>query len=221
MSKNIKCIDKCKPPRSTIFHPANLVLTANDASFCAISQFKLNPEKKRYDVVQNCNDFTNNIIANFIVPDMEFTPEVFLRVYYNFESYDDVINWLNNNSHTCIDTRIRIIECIWNTFPDDIIIIDEVITNNYIEYFKTKYIKDFFIAFKDFIEISDNKIYFIKKSKEKDSEHVMEKINFIKDKLITSKHVSKFLMKYFKNNDNFMSCVIKDTFIKYLENKLK
>jgi hypothetical protein len=77
----------------------------NDEAIKDIFYFKICKEEVKFTPV-----IKNNINSFF-----------FLKYIYNLKTYDDVINWINNNN-VSYHTIIRLLNCSWISFYDDMIL---------------------------------------------------------------------------------------------------
>ncbi len=230
---NIQCIGPCYDQGKNIIHPITMqFIEGPNVPFCPTEIFesidKSSGEKKtRY--VDECFKPTANIDEDqkqndYLNPNITFDAEIFLKNYYNINSYDELLNFLQKNSHIPTSTKLRLIECMW-IYLKDIFVIDtlivEIITDFLINNIKNIYNKLF-----QYIEVDSKKILFKKTTLDK-AKFNIERINFLKDKLIKDEEVNKFLNKYFEKNKKekinerfFQKNEILKNFISYLENKI-
>jgi hypothetical protein len=109
------CITESMPPKSYFYNPliAKFGETSREYSTCLLDK-----DEKRKDIFKICDkhiEYTpilKNTINSFF----------FLKYIYNFGTYTDVVNWLNNNDNISYHTVIRILNCSWVSFYDDMIL---------------------------------------------------------------------------------------------------
>src|SRR5690606_3808512 len=78
------------------------------------------------------------IEMNILIPKIDYSCNQFLNIYYNIYSFDDALNWLTE-SKTVLLTKMRIIECAWETYGSTIELIDNRLVDFYIEVIKKKW----------------------------------------------------------------------------------
>jgi len=231
---NRKCIGPCYEKNKFIIHPINLnfVTGPSNKPFCPTNVYDEVDENgtKYRSFVDECfkTTVTENIQMDILNPNITFNPYMFLSTYYNMDKYNQVIEWLNTNHYLPLKTKLRVIECSWVSFVNDIYIIDDVIVNIYCDFFLENIMTIYEKLFQ-YIDINEstNKISF-GKSKLEINKFNIERINFLKEKLLNEDEVNKFLNRYFEKNKtnlenielNYMSDKIIKNFIIYLENKI-
>ena len=243
ISKNNKqCIGPCYDAHKYTIHPITMNLITSNKPYCPTIIYEnedIVTGKIRRQAVDACNildkkqnseqEQEQNQVNYFLNPNINFDPQIFLNTYYKLDSYHEAINWLETKNYLPILNKMRIIECIWLVFHD-IVIIEDIIVMNYLDYFKEYHIKDFYNNLFSYIEIINNEI-FLKKTKLEKKKFSIERINFMIEKLINIENISNFLHKYHENNKNnnnninleeqYNKINIKKNFIEYLLNKLK
>ena len=235
---NRKCIGPCYEPNKYIIHPILLkYVTGEDEPFCPTNVYESLDEKgnKFNSNIDVCFKPTSNILEDnndILYPDITFDPKTFLMVYYNINDYNESLEWLDNNSNIPFNTKLRILECIWIAFFNEIYLIDKIIIDLYHKYFINK-VRDIYINIHNLIDIDikENKII-IKKNKLELNDYNIERINFIIEKLLNNDEINKFLNKYYEKNsallkkhknihNNFEIEYIMQSLIIYLKNKLE
>jgi hypothetical protein len=232
------CLGPCYEPMTRVIHPITLdFVTHKNLPFCPTDQWEYkdpNTGKKSQLIMDICmNPTSKNDIGkedtemNILIPKFNFNCEYFLKYYYKLDTFDQSINWLKQNQNLPFYTKLRIFNCAlkaWGT-TEEFIISDDLI-NFYIIVLKKKWIKEFYSAFQKYILIDDNKISIAKSNYNKISENVVEKTNFIIDKIFTSdtiyKIISKYHDKYYSRwqDISIHSYNIKQFTMDYLERKL-
>ncbi len=230
---NRQCIGPCYNPNKFIIHPINLTFVTGpkDKPFCPTNNYEVNENGKKYkssvDVCFKETDYINNnqIQMDILNPMINFDHELFLASYYNILTYENLIDWLDKNKNSPINTKLRIIECSWKAFKDKIYFIDLFIIEIYMEYF-IENINIFYNKLHKYIDIEKDKLSF-KKTNIDIKTNIIERINFLKDKLLNTDEISKFLNKYFEkyrdniNEISFEKKEILQNYINYLENKIE
>ena len=232
---NIQCIGPCYEPGKSIIHPITMQFVTGtniNVPFCPTNSFQTidtvtGEVKTRYTdacfkTTANLND--EQLQNNYLNPNINFDAEIFLKNYYNISSYDELLDYLQKNAYLPTNTKLRVIECMW-IFNKDIFIIDnllvEIFTDYLIDNIKIIYNKLF-----KYIDVESKKITFKKNNLEKNKFNI-ERLNFLKDKLVKEEEVNKFLNKYYEKNKGdkireniFQKNEILKNFINYLENKI-
>ena len=240
ISKNNRnCIGPCYEPNKFVIHPILLkfVTSIDNQPFCPTNIYETVDEngKKHQTGVDHCFKATANMLdekMDILHPNIVFDSKTFLSSYYNINSYHDSLEWLNKNAHLSLNTKMRVIECIWVSYFESIYLIDKLIINSYYKYFLEK-VKDIYSIIHEYIDIDEKKNQIIiKKNNIELSKFSVERINFIKEKLINEDEIFKFLNKYFDKNkellksdknigNNFEINYIFKSLIIYLKNKLE
>ena len=203
---NRKCVGPCYEPNKYIIHPINLdfVTGNNNKPFCPTNVYEgVDDDGTKYkSFVDECFKITNNneTQVDMLTPNITFDHNSFLITYYNINSYEKVIKWLRNNVHLPLKTKLRLLECMWVAHHDNIFIIDSLIINIYNDLFIDN-ILTIYNKLSNYVDVDQDKIQF-KKTSLPTSKHSIERINFIKEKLINEEEVNKFLNKYFEKNKN-------------------
>jgi hypothetical protein len=156
------------------------------------------PTEKK-DLSNNEND------QSILIPYIDLNCEFFLKKYYDIYTFEQAIDWINDKKYTSLRTRNRIMECAWNTFGENLDILDQRITNFYLDLIKKKWIYEIMNDLEEYLYIDDEtKTIILKKTdkndknKDKLGKNTVEKINFLIDKFVTRDDIYKFLIRYLK-----------------------
>ncbi len=231
---NRQCIGPCYEKNKYIMHPINLTFVTNDKPFCPTNVYESKDKtgKKYTSFTDECFKATANDSENdqmdFLNPNINFNPEQFLILYYKIDNYDRTLEWLKNNNHLPLRTKLRVIECTIVKYYNNIYIIDDLIINNYYLLLLENINKIYEKIYK-YVDIdSDKKKILFKETKLDINDFIVERINFIKDKLINQDEIGKFINKYLekskKDSENiekeFQKNELIKNFIIYIENKI-
>jgi hypothetical protein len=240
ISKNNRnCIGPCYEPNKFVIHPVLLkfVTGIDNQPFCPTNIYDEVDEKgnKYQSAVDVCFKPTANILdenMDILYPNIIFDPKTFLIAYYDIKNYQESLDWLNKNSHLPLNTKLRIVECTWTAFFENIYLIDKAVIECYNKYFVNK-IKEIYSNLYDLIDIDIKKNQIIlKKNNLEMNKYNVERINFINEKLLSEEEIEKFFNRYFDKNkellkkehnitSNFQINYILKSFIIYLRNKLE
>jgi len=234
---NRQCVGPCSEPNKFIIHPITLQLVTGpkDKAFCPTNVYENIDEKGkksrlRVDECFKPTKYIQNEYIDILNPTITFDSNIFLNYYYNIYTYQELLEWLNKNSHLLNTTKMRIIECGFSSFSKEIYLIDEIIIKLYLELF-CEHLEDFYNDTYKYIDCG--KTIMFKKNNNKKNKMKIERIQYLERKLITYEEVSKFINKYFektieelkKKNINlnyiFQKQNIINSFSKYLKNKIK
>lgn len=240
ISKNNRnCIGPCYEPNKFVIHPILLkfVTGTDNQPFCPTNIYEEVDEKgKKYQsVVDVCFKSTSTLLdenMDILYPNIIFDSKTFLIVYYNINTHDESLEWLNKNIHLPLNTKLRVIECSLTSFFENIYLIDKIIIKSYQEYFINK-IKDIYINICTLIDIDIEKNQIIiRKNNLEPNKYNVERINFIIEKLLNEGEINKFFNKYFEKikdslkkentiGNNFEINFIFKNLITYLKTKLE
>jgi hypothetical protein len=235
---NKQCIGPCTEAYKSAYHPLLLRYITEKHKFCPTNLYEVvdNSGNKKQYYTDECDklDKKNNKNTNLMNPDLQFDHKTFLSFYYNLYKYDDCINWITKNKILPITTRIRIIECIFITFFNDIVIIDNNIIDCYHEYFTKFKFDSIYDNLNSYLSFNNKKIIINDKNddNENNNKYKKEKTNFIIEKLLNKDEITKFFNKYLEKNkkkfkknvyinNNFEINFLLKSLILYLINKLK
>jgi hypothetical protein len=236
-TNNIQCIGPCYKPKTWIIHPITLdYITDMDDPFCPtnVQEKKLPNGKLDKVYIDTCNIPTHqkdiskkDMEMSMLIPHIEFNSNEFLKIYYNIFSFEDVLNWLDKNSHLSINTKIRVIESAFIAYGKTLDMIDYRLVNFFIDLIKYKWINHIYNKLNKYINIVNNNIIIINPSDNKlnNEEHLIVRMNYIIDSF-SEIEIHKFLEKYIKysidniNNNDFNLNKIKINLIDYFEQKM-
>lgn len=231
---NKQCIGPCYPIGHYAIHPITLKPISNkEHPFCPTEQWfdESNNQVQYTDVCfvpTKEKDLPKNLAdLNLILPSFHFNHEFFLKAYYNIDSFEKALEYIQINSNLSIYTRLRIMECAWKLYGDKIDIFDEQLIDFYIEVIKKDWIWDIYPKIENYIYVDkDNKIYLKKiKSNENENEikkYTNEKINYFFEKFITKQKIYNILQNFIKENKkkwrdiNSFNLLIEQYLIEYI-----
>jgi hypothetical protein len=232
---DFQCLGPCYEKNTTIFHPTRFrEISDPQQPFCPTVEHAVEDHLtgiSRKTTFDTCLNPTHNkdVSTSFSLlnPKSEFSKELFLGVYYNINSFNQCMEWITNNSHVSLKTKIRIINATLNAYGNEMDLINDKLNEFFIEYLKIQGVKNIYNKIHKNIGISNNEIIIVnekKNSLKKDNYHV-ERINFIVDTFINSENVKKFLLKnmysrkdWNDHNDNLN--LMTDDFIEYIQKKI-
>jgi|UniRef100_A0A6C0DZJ0 hypothetical protein len=112
---NLKCLDKCHPPRETFIHPQTKKnITNNQKEYiCSVSQY-VKDNKKYY--TDECKEIPRN--KNIL------NSKIIINSYYKIYSMEDLLLWLDNNKELNLDTKIRIFNLGFMAYFEELVFID-------------------------------------------------------------------------------------------------
>jgi hypothetical protein len=230
---NHRCIGPCYYPKTNVIHPVNLdkyinlnYSTCPTRNYIVKNEITGKDESKSWDKCENPThkeDIAS--VESLIILQSGFTKDFFLSNYYDINSFDDSIEWLNNNDYVFIDTKIRVINCALNVYGDNIDLFDEKFIDFFITYIKEKYITYIYKKIYKNIGSNNTDIFIIneKKNNLKYEELKIERINFIAEKFINKYKIRGFYQKFsmekkykFENYDDSLLLLL-NLFIEYIK----
>lgn len=214
---NYQCVGPCYPPGTMVVHPTQLeFVTEGPLPFCPIDEiFYEDPKsgetlKKSTDTCYNPTEKDNidksQLELNILTPQIDFNSEQFLKIYYKIFSFDDAIDWTDNNQHVPLGTKIRIINCAIEAFGKTIELFDVRFCNFFINYVKLKKIKTLYsqIHKNIGIDVNTGDIFIVdnKSNKLEIHDKSVERTNYIIQSFVNKEEIIKFLQKYFKKKSD-------------------
>jgi hypothetical protein len=138
--KGIKCIGPCYPPNSKIVHPHTLDIYNNKSNYsvCPIHETLIDGELHQFDKCEiapkNKNSKLNSQSSiHILVPDLDMTDEYFLNQIYSIYSFNDALAYITKFKLSPLLSRMRIINCAWSVYGQEVNIIDDILTDLYME----------------------------------------------------------------------------------------
>lgn len=182
-------------------------------------------ESKKVDIKITLK-MNNEIINSFI----NFNEGFFLKKIYNIKSFDEALEYINKNNTLPLKTLLRIIDCSWKIYGEEVIVVDNRLIDFYVEVVKKIWINEIYDHIEKYIKIDKLGRILLSKNDNNDNNSGgknnmrmnTEKTNFIYERFINTEEMYKFLMRYLKISQGKLkkSSLIKDELIKYLNNKI-
>lgn len=222
--KGYQCIGPCYKANTLIIHPTELTLVTNEDNFCPIDI------RNKYSLTDKCLNITSDqstskeMEITMLNPYIDFSSKQFLATIYSIMSYDDALEWLNNNKSKCLETKIRVMRHTLNVFGSNIELVDNILTEFVIYIIKHKYIDTLYDSTYNYIDVKNGKIFFTNKNKSDKDENYKEKKSFIIEMFINNNEINKFLIRYFKQKKEAVFNYIDDiisSLTEYIITKIK
>jgi hypothetical protein len=237
---NRQCLGPCYKPDTSFIHPVLLVPVKNDlypgkavcptTKYEKVDEFSQKTFNPAYDVCNNpTHDEDTSTQESLLTFQSGFTKNIFLSQYYNINSFEDALEWIDENKFTPIETRERILNAALNLYGDNIMYFDDIFVDFYISYIKDKYINNIYKDIHENIGIKNEEILIVDKEKNKlkINEFNIERINYIAKVFLDKLEVRKFLSKYIKSQnihfsdyDNMLHLIYTNHII-YIKNIIK
>jgi len=231
-----QCIGPCYKKNTKVIHPLYLNIISNVNDFCPINRIEqtINGKKVIIDT-DECNDINNikeseNINSyDLLFPYVDFNSELFLNIFYNINTFSEIIQWLSNNQHQPIDLKERILNLGIDTFIKKIDLIeinDNTIIDLIYELFNKKYFNKIILPFFQYIDVTDKITKLGFNDKKDTDETIIIKTNYIKKNILNIINISNFIRVFFDKkielsvNEKYTS-VMADGFTKYIINNIK
>jgi hypothetical protein len=209
---NKQCLGPCYKPETKFIHPVYLQNVKNDflpvdKPICPTVAYEKKDELtniKRVLTYDTCkiptHDKDVSTPESLLFFQSGFTKDIFLSLYYNINSFESALEWINENENIPIETRERIINAALNLYGDNLEYLDDVFVNFYISYIKDKFMNIIYKNINENIGSKDNEILIVKSTNNnlKINDLKIERINYISEKFFNYTDTKKFLIKYIK-----------------------
>ena len=160
-----------------------------------------------------------------LLPMIDFSDEMFLKIYYNIFSLESAIDWIYNNKHLPYYTIKRILDASFNSFNMNESILNDQLLDIFMNIIKKYWIIDIYKEIKNYIHVDNNKQIYLKKNSDEKDKFKIEKINFIIEKFVTYDSIQEILTKYIEKREKDELNLshlenIKNSLIKFIKNKI-
>ena len=234
----LQCIGPCYESNTVAVHPISLNIITSNNNFCptneSITHDKFDENGTNIGDIDKCYIPTTNENSNskelgisIINPYIDFSPKFFLWTYYNIRSFDEAMNWLDENNYAPLENKIRIVKTTLSAYVSNIEIMDQRFIDFFIILIKKKYISEIYNNIYNYIGKKNDSIIFMnpKNNKLEKKELLIERINFIVKLFVNIEESQKFLIRYFKYKKdlvvlNYIDDIINE-FIQYILTKIK
>jgi hypothetical protein len=207
-----QCLTPCYKANTDTIHPTTLAyISGIEHPFCAIQPYETKHPKTGETVIRDHDecyvpfdkkDITQKELEmNILLPKIDFDCTNFLKIYYDSYSFEDIFIWFSKHVNTPVTTKLRIIECAWSAYGNNIDVVSDSVVKFYIKLIKKMWIRDIYQHTKQYIVIKNSSIYLRNGVNIKDNrgnKYRIEKTNYIIDKFITKNNIYKFLTNYIK-----------------------
>jgi hypothetical protein len=235
-----QCLGPCYNKGTRIMHPITLnYMTTHVHPFCPV--FVPDPKNadqkigmdECYIPTDKADMFNNETASRFLSPEIPFDKKQFLAIYYDINSFEKAISWIDTNKNKNIHTKLRIMECAFGAYKDDILeefidYIDGRLIEFYKTVIKTLWLKDIYPVVNNYLFINKKgEIYIDNKMGSGKHTNKVERINYFLDAYANDNIVYKYISTFFKTYrgswDDVQSYndLLKKTIIKYIITKIK
>lgn len=205
---NRQCIGHCYEANKVITHPISLTPETNkDHPFCPVMEFT-NPKTKKIQITDECNHATSldedrkEMEMSLITPYFDFNSTHFLKIYYGVSSFEDGIKYIVEHENIPYYTQRRILNALFNGYGSTITEIDSRLVTYYVKIIKERWSNLLLKNLGKFIKITGDVMMFTNKIgtpeevKISNNMYLVEKINFLIEKLI-NQHVIQLFFEYY------------------------
>jgi hypothetical protein len=115
-----KCISNCIKKETLYIHPITsaYVFNTTGRDICLIDPYI--DENKKIQYFKTC-EYDEVIDKNtFFIPDININCAFFLKLIYNLQSFEQVISWVKEYKDLPYYTKVRILNCSWKLYFDEI-----------------------------------------------------------------------------------------------------
>jgi hypothetical protein len=228
------CIGPCYKKNTLYYHPITLYpIIVQDTNTCPIKR-KYDNKKNRTIYHDTClfpQENAKNIDEeNIVISNMIFDYSVFIKIYYNIHTVEELYNWLNNTEGLYI-TKKRVFETGINVFNDEINIIDDKLVNIIVYIFKEN--MDYMYPYiRPYLKIQNDNVFLTEKdTKYKNDSDIDIKTcdilkKYIEDTFISTEEVHKFMVKIIKYKNNILKeeelvKILMEYFVEYIIKKIE
>jgi hypothetical protein len=236
-----QCIGPCYFAGSKIYHPITMDEIIFKDNSCPVNNFVYvdkNGQKKVFDHDQcyiptaketYIDDFFE---MNILTPQAVFNSDYFIKIYYNINSLEDMFDWLSQNKNNPYKTKERVFNQAMNVYGSSINIIDHRLID-FVNDIMIQNIKKIYNHVKKYIIIKNEEVFISSiKNDDSDDSNINDnkknkkiKIAYIKEKLLGSDNVQKFMSwftrSYLEQYNDKISDVLVEQMIKYIIKKIK
>ena len=132
---NKKCISDCYPKNTIVIHPLTLVpFSLKTKSFCLIDPWVDDDGDVHFGDICDEKHIKTSQNINYdimVVPNITINSTSFLNSIYNIYTLEEAIKYIDINEHLPYDTKNRLLNCIWQTFYEEIRLNKDFIINLY------------------------------------------------------------------------------------------
>lgn len=235
---NKQCIGPCYYSGSKIIHPISLREIYNiPHNFCPVDAFIYNDPKTGKDEIMQYDtcyiptaketQLDEILINNIISPKINFSAEYFVKIYYNINSLEDMIRWLDENKDKSYSTKIRIFNNSMIVYGNHLNIVDHRIAN-FVNEIMLHSLPKLYRYLKNYFKIKNNNVIIVPFSESDvihNTKHIKYIRQFIKDKFLGIDNMHQFMSKfirYYKNQitDTQISDNLVNHMIDYIKKRI-
>jgi hypothetical protein len=246
---NRQCITQCYEKGTYTIHPVSLNwINSNEGPFCATDPYPYVDSRTGTETmldIDYCTKATSkkgentisDISYDIILPTYNFNHKIFLKIHYNIFSFEDAMQWVDENNYASYRTIERILNCAWSAYGLKVDLLDERLINTHLKLIMKHKYDEIISKIGKYISKKNDKFLLSKKNENSENSENNENsensdiedkelLEYINRKLINNNNLGKFLFKYRDTNlknwnaINFHFKKIMDEFIKYIEDKV-
>lgn len=225
-----KCISKCYPGATVVYHPDTLQQVTDRDPFCLTKEWtSYNGEHRRIskciNPIKKIESFNKSL---FLTPKLEFTYSDLLQIY-GIKTFNGAIEYITDNHFLPMNTKNRIMNCVWHMFGNKIYAADEYIIEFYLEFTNTYWFRSLYNEVSPYLTVDKHdKVHITKEFDMSDDKKTKElKSKYIKRKMITGKimlesllNVEDYIKENFDKVEDFQ-VLIYEYFVNHIMEKIK
>jgi hypothetical protein len=218
-----QCIGPCVDKDTLMIHPLSSWYTKGlPTNYCPIATIQPSQFDERnialfgydknnlsYDQIYNlknfapCNHSTNisDMEDRYTEPTLALNSLTFLRLFYQINSFDDTIQWLEDNKHAQPNTKKRLLNSSWKAFGNNKNNITDRVILYYHNMIKSKWINTYYKSLYKYLSIHNNTIIVSMDNTDYNNEITL-KMNFIMKNYITNNIIRSILQNIMKIIDD-------------------
>lgn len=228
----LQCLSPCYPADLSTIHPLTLRYYKSNFPYCHVT-YKVGDNPNEIDDIDRCYnpisiDDYSKLSVDVLIPLIDFNCKHFLLVFNDIKTLNDGMEYLEKKKYTSVNTRARVINCIFKIHGESIEVVDQRLVDFIIEIIKKKWIVQLYDRVNQYIFVDEKEIKFVD-SKNNDlnyNDYKVERINYIITKFVNYDEIYKFINKFISYRKEIWDSIenyieyIKNDFINYVENKI-
>lgn len=202
-----QCIGPCYQKGTKIIHPLTLdQIVVNEYNYCLVNEFISTSSSGKHIVHHaKCNIPTAKTLQmddNIITPEIIFSSEYFIKVYYNIDNIEELLDWIFKNSYNPYKTKERVFDNGMCVYGNDLVIVDQRIVS-YIDSALHEYLPKIYNSINKYFVIRNNNIELCEPDSSdtniiKDIKHISAIRTYIKDNFLGTSNIHQFMSKFIR-----------------------
>lgn len=204
---NMQCVGPCYEAGTWIVHPITLDYVRNqDLPFCPVNVYEeIDHVTKKsvsritdvcYVPTSKKDVSEKELENNIIIPQIPFNCNQFLKLYYDINDKDGIIEYVINHKEDPLQTRLRIMNCYWQEYGYGLKTVDTRIVDFYIQVVKKLWIRQLYPIVSKYINVDNNGNITISSNAKNNKHNKVERINYFIELFVSNNNMYNFLISY-------------------------